>query len=277
MFTMRKKNSLTCFLGMMLLALLTGCAANPYRQTNRIYKQHAKLLSRQLQQKPVPDSLQPPRYWVGNTNFNLRKPNFVIIHHTAQTSCEQTVKTFTLQQTQVSAHYVICKDGTVHHMLHDYFRAWHGGVANWGNVTDINSSSIGIELDNNSMEPFPETQVNSLLRVLDSLKRKYQIPQENFIGHADIAPTRKVDPNVYFPWKQLAEKGFGSWYDDTNGIKLPVHFDAMQALRIIGYSIKDTTATIGAFKRHFIQDTIPVLNDGDRKILFRLSDKILRN
>ncbi len=136
--------------------------------------------------------------WVGTTNFGLRKPGFVIIHHTAQNSCEQTLQTFTLPRTQVSAHYVICKDGTVHHMLNDYLRAWHGGRASWGNDKDINSSSIGIELDNNGYDSFPAAQINSLLTVLDTLKLKYAIPAANFIGHADIAPTRKNDPNVTF-------------------------------------------------------------------------------
>ena len=258
-----------------ILFLLSACAVNPYRKTNRIYHKHSKELAKQLLSRPEADSL-PPKYWAGTTNFNLRKPNFVVIHHTAQQSCDQTLRTFTLQRTQVSAHYVICKDGTVHHMLHDGFRAWHGGVGSWGNLTDLNSASIGIELDNNGSEPFPSPQLNSLLRVLDTLKRKHQIPTANFIGHADIAPVRKVDPNVYFPWKLLADRGFGNWFPDTTGMVLPENFDAMRAMRLIGYNITDTVSAIGAFKRHYIQDTVRVLNDADRKILYSLSEKIFR-
>src|SRR5450756_3250197 len=89
-----------------------------------------------------------------------------IIHHTEQNSCEQTLQTFTLPRTQVSAHYVICKDGTIHHMLNDYLRAWHAGNSRWGNLTDVNSSSIGIEIDNNGFEPFAEAQINSLVTLL---------------------------------------------------------------------------------------------------------------
>lgn len=262
--------------GSVLIVLLLGCAANPYRKTNRIYRDHAKELVNQMLAKPETDSM-PPKYWAGTTNFNLRKPNYVVIHHTAQQSCDQTLRTFTLQRTQVSAHYVICKDGTVHHMLNDAFRAWHGGVGSWGSLTDLNSASLGIELDNNGSEPFTEFQLNSLLRVLDTLKKKYQIPTDNFLGHSDIAPVRKVDPNVYFPWKVLAEKGFGNWYNDTTGIVLPENFNALRAMRLIGYSIKDTVAAIGAFKRHYVQDTIRILNDADRKILYSLSEKILKN
>ena len=201
----------------------------------------------------------------------MRKPDFVIIHHTAQNSCEQTLRTFTLSRTQVSAHYVICKDGTVHHMLNDYLRAWQAGVSSWGNNKDINSCSIGIELDNNGYDSFPAAQINSLLTLLDTLKSKYFIPAANFIGHADIAPTRKIDPNVNFPWELLAFHGYGLWYDDTTMINVPSNFNDLQALRIIGYSIKDTSAAIVAFKRHFErQDSSAILTEADKKILYDL-------
>jgi N-acetylmuramoyl-L-alanine amidase len=203
----------------------------------------------------------------------MRKTNFVIIHHTAQNSCEQTLQTFTLKQTQVSAHYVICKDGTVHHMLNDYLRAWHAGAGSWGNLTDVNSSSIGIELDNNGFDSFPEMQINSLLNILIALKNQFNIPTANFIGHEDIAPTRKVDPNVHFPWKLLAENGFGLWYD-TAGVVLPSSFNSLEDLRIVGYDIRDSVAAIGAFKRHFLQvDSSNVLTDEDKKVLYSLAKK----
>ena len=210
---------------------------------------------------------------MGTTNFNLRKPNFVIIHHTAQDSCGQTLRTFTLTRTQVSAHYVICKDGTIHHMLNDYMRAWHAGVGKWGNDADINSSSIGIELDNNGFETFTDAQMHSLLQLLESLKKKYNIPTANFIGHADIAPTRKNDPNIFFPWKELAQRGFGYWYDDTTNIMLPPAFDELQALRIIGYDIRDTTAALKAFNRHWLQDTTVISNDATKKVLYQVEKK----
>jgi N-acetylmuramoyl-L-alanine amidase len=133
-------------------------------------------------------------------------------------------------------------------MLNDYLRAWHAGVGKWGNDADINSSSIGIELDNNGFEFFSDAQMKSLLQLLASLKKTYNIPTANFIGHADIAPTRKNDPNIFFPWKELAGKGFGNWYDDTTNIIMPPFFDDVKALRIIGYDTKDTTAAILTLK-----------------------------
>ncbi|MBF9223112.1 N-acetylmuramoyl-L-alanine amidase [Hymenobacter ruricola] len=219
-------------LGLAGVAVLAACAAqrNPYTATNRSYKTQVKAYAKALRATPVPtpgaDSLLQGAYWVGTTNFNLRKPNYVIIHHTAQDSTAQTLKTFTLPRTQVSAHYVIGRDGRVFHMLNDYLRAWHGGAAKWGNTTDINSSSIGIELDNNGTEPFSEPQIASLLRVLAGLKKAYGIPTANFVGHADIAPTRKNDPSALFPWKRLADNGFGLWYDPG---PLPSPFSADSA------------------------------------------------
>jgi N-acetylmuramoyl-L-alanine amidase len=252
------------------LIIANACNHSPYSVTNKEYKKEAKKLSKTLRQVPLKDSLNVIGDWVGTTNFNLRKPNFVIIHHTAQNSCAQTLKTFTTPATQVSAHYVICRDGTIHHMLNDYMRAWHGGIARWGNLTDINSSSIGIELDNNGTEVFPEAQIKSLLDLLETLKKAYSIPVANFIGHADIAPTRKVDPSAFFPWRQLADKGFGSWYGDTSLIKLNPDFNSLDALRIIGYDIEDSTAAIRAFRLHFMQDTMSLLDEPSQKILFSL-------
>lgn len=252
-----------------------GCSKAPYAEANKMYKKQAKEYAKSLREQPTePDSgLALAAEWVGTTNFNMRKPNFVIIHHTAQNSCEQTLKTFTMTRTQVSAHYVICKDGTVHHMLNDYLRAWHGGASRWGNTTDINSASIGIELDNNGFEPFAEPQMNSLLQLLALLKKRHSIPAANFIGHGDIAPTRKNDPNWRFPWKQLSEKGYGHWYDDTSNVSIPPDFNHLQALRIIGFDMRDTSAAIVGFKRHWLQDTTKGLGDDHKKVLYQLMKK----
>jgi N-acetylmuramoyl-L-alanine amidase len=261
--------------GFVLLFLLAAaCNRSPYATTNKQYKKQVKQLSKIVQQAPPADSLNSIGSWVGTTNFNLRKPNFVIIHHTAQNSCDQTLKTFTTTRTEVSAHYVICRDGTITHMLNDYLRAWHAGAGKWGNLSDINSSSIGIELDNNGSEPFSEIQINNLLLLLENLKRAYNIPAANFIGHADIAPTRKVDPSRFFPWKQLADKGFGTWYGDTTAVKPNPGFNNFDALRIIGYDVKDTTAAIRSFRLHFLQDTIAVIDEPAQKILFSLYSKL---
>jgi N-acetylmuramoyl-L-alanine amidase len=265
----------SCFY-VLLLFILFACNKNPYKSTNKIYKKQVTVLTKQIAQTPLKDSGINEKNWVGTTNFNLRKPHYVIIHHTAQNSCEQTLKTFTSVASKVSAHYVICKDGTIHQMLSDYLRAWHGGVAKWGNNSDINSLSIGIEIDNNGFEKFTDHQIISLLTLLNKLKKNHSIPTANFIGHSDIAPSRKVDPNVHFPWKQLADKGFGNWFDDTTHVIIPDNFDSKLALKIIGYDVSNLPAAIAAFKRHFLQvDLSKELNDADKKILYAVMKKSL--
>ena len=255
--------------------IVFSCSNNPYKSTNRSYTQQAKTYSKELREIPpngASDSLQTSGFFVGTTNFNLRKPNFVIIHHTAQNSCPLTLIAFTTKTSNVSAHYVICKDGTVHHMLNDYLRAWQAGNSKWGSLTDINSSSIGIELDNTGFEAFTDQQIASLLRLLTKLKKTYNIPAANFIGHADIAPRRKNDPNINFPWKKLSEQGFGLWYDEVRD-SIPSDFNSVIALRLMGYDTKDTTASILAFKRHFMQDTSRVMNETDKSVLNNLQKK----
>lgn len=255
------------------IIVIDSCTHSPYSAANKSYKKQAKAYGKLLAKYPVEDSVSNAPSFIGTVNFNMRKPNFVIIHHTAQNSCEQTLNTFTTVKSQVSAHYVICKDGTVHHMLNDYLRAWQAGISKWGNNTDINSSSIGIELDNNGFEPFTDPQINSLIGLLGRLKNAFNIPVANFIGHADIAPGRKVDPNKYFPWQKLSEQGFGYWYDTTS-VQAPVDFNTIQALRIIGYDIKNPETAIQSFKLHFIStDSTKVITDTDKKILSSLVSK----
>lgn len=255
------------------LELLQGCSRHPYTSTNRVYKKQVKEFSKLLKMYPLKDSVSNEPYFVGTTNFSMRRPNYVIIHHTAQDSCEQTLKTFTLSRTQVSSHYVICKDGTVYHMLNDLLRGHHAGVSKWGSVTDLNSSSIGIEIDNNGFEEFTEKQIISLLDILQRVKKAFNIPVANFIGHADIAPGRKVDPNKNFPWQRLSQEGFGYWYDTTN-VEVPPDFNPMQALRIIGYDIKNESQAIQSFKLHFVQsDSTNLITDADKKILVDLVRK----
>ena len=274
--------------------IITSCSINPYRKSEKVYDKKLSSLKQTISEKKavslenisVPETNVDALYlkqlltfkdtlsktgstplqngisteWIGTVNFNLRKPNFIIIHHTAQDSLKQTLKTFTLTASKVSAHYVIGQDGKVVHMLNDYLRAWHAGNSSWGKNTDINSASIGIELDNNGTEAFSELQINSLLALLTKLKKDYNIPTENIIGHSDIAPTRKQDPSALFPWKTLASMGFGIWPDELLE-NAPANFNAEQGLRIIGYDTKNLTAAITAFKRHFIQTEVDAVLD----------------
>lgn len=249
------------FYYLILAVMIVSCASNSYRISEKSYKKQLKTYTQKIAQKesfPLQNGVNTE--WISTVNYNLRKPNFIIIHHTAQDSIVQTLKTFTRVKTQVSAHYVIGDDGRVVQMLSDYLRAWHGGNASWGKNTDINSTSIGIELDNNGTEPFSELQINSLLSLLAKLKKEYNVPTQNIIGHSDIAPTRKQDPSVLFPWQVLATKGFGIWPDSVLETA-PTNFNIEQGLRIIGYDTKNLSAAITAFKLHYIQTEVNAVLD----------------
>lgn len=282
------------FYCLLIISIAVACATNPYKKSEKIYDTKLKSLNKTITNKdaqPLPiiphveiniDTLYTKQLhtykdtlfkmgstplqnginteWIGTVNFNLRKPNFIIIHHTAQDSVQQTIKTFTKVESQVSSHYLIADDGKVVQMLNDYLRAWHAGAGTWGKNSDINSSSIGIELDNNGSEAFSEVQINSLLALLTKLKKDYNIPTQNIIGHADIAPTRKKDPSPMFPWKILAEKGFGTWPDEFLETA-PTDFNVEQGLRIIGYDTKNLPAAITAFKLHYIQTEVNAILD----------------
>lgn len=280
-----------CYL-ILVISIISCGTKNPYKATEKVYDQQLKTLENQItskeaQQIPsvspvvidtsyaqqlgiVKDTLSKTgstallnginTEWIGTVNFNLRKPSFIIIHHTAQDSIQQTINTFIKTKTQVSAHYIISEDGKVVQMLNDYLRAWHAGASTWGKNTDINSSSIGIELDNNGFKPFTEAQISSLVALLTKLKKDYNIPTQNILGHSDIAPGRKQDPSALFPWKTLAEKGFGIWPDEILE-EAPFDFRIEPALRIIGYNTKNLSAAIVAFKLHYIQTDTSVTLD----------------
>ena len=274
-------NSRYLFLLFLSAAIFTSCSkklTGPYALTNKVYTHQTDSLVTILKHEGpaiLLDSLGKniPADWVGTVNFNLRKPNYVIIHYTAQDSVGQTLRTFTTVKPQVSAHYVIGKDGKVIHMLNDYLRAWHAGISKWGSISDMNSLSIGIELDNKGNEPFAAAQIKSLLILLAQLKRSYNIPATNFIGHGDIAPPRKPDPGTYFPWMLLAQKGFGYWPDPIL-VPAPPEFDSTTALRLIGYDTSNLPAAITAFKRHFIQtDDTPELTPCDLDVLYNVYRK----
>ena len=273
-----KSSKLLSISAFSLVLILSACGSSKYAATEKIYKEKAKDFSKIINATPpagqLYDSLGATNQeWIGSVNFGIRKPNFVVIHHTAQDSLAQTIKTFFSTKAGTSAHYVISRDGKVVHMVNDYLRANHAGVSKWGKDTDLNSSSIGIELDNNGLtDPWPDAQMNSLLKLLATLKKTYGIPTANFIGHADIAPKRKNDPKN-FPWKKLADKGFGYWYDDVLK-NPPVDFNTEMALKYIGYDTSNLPAAITAFKIHFIQSDIsPTLTPVDILVLYNVYAK----
>jgi N-acetylmuramoyl-L-alanine amidase len=202
---------------------------------------------------PAPPRIGSPSEWVASPSFDERRPNIVVLHHTTNDTAGQALQTLTNPALEVSSHYLIARDGTLYQLVDERYRAWHAGLSRWGAITDLNSASIGIELDNNGEEPFPAQQIEVLLALLADLKSRYDIPRANFLGHADVAPGRKVDPSRYFPWHTLAEHEFGLWCDPPLPAA-PPDLDVQLALQALGYDPSRLEAAVHAFKLHFIQD-----------------------
>ena len=189
--------------------------------------------------------------WHPSPNFDQRRPNFIVIHHTQNDTVEQALNVLTDSAREVSSHYLIARDGRVLQLVDDLNRAWHAGITWWGGHTDLNSISIGIELDNNGNEPFPEPLLRSLENLLGQLVDRFRIPPANVVGHGDIAPGRKVDPSRFFPWQRLAAKGYGLWCTRPDPV-VPPRFDPTLGLMALGYDVSRPEITRQAYRRHFL-------------------------
>jgi N-acetylmuramoyl-L-alanine amidase len=219
----------------------------------------------------------PPRnplaQWVPSPNHNAREAILVVIHATTQDSVGESLETLRTANSggPVSAHYLIGRDGALYQLVAEDLRAWHAGPGAWGTISDVNSASIGIELDNNGTDPYPSEQIDSLLRLLADICKRNGIPREQVIGHSDMAPTRKTDPGAQFPWARLAQEGFGRW-PRAPLADPPAGFDPAVALRLLGYSSDDHAAVIRAFHLHYrgIDSQAAVLDDEDARILHAL-------
>jgi N-acetylmuramoyl-L-alanine amidase len=174
----------------------------------------------------------------------------------------------------VSAHYLVAEDGRIFQLVDDGARAWHAGASRWGGRADLNSASIGIELDNDGLEPFPDAQVEALLALLADLSQRHRIARDQVVAHSDVAPTRKVDPSARFPWERLAAAGFGLWPRAERG-PAPPDFDPWLALRLIGYDLRDPAAASRAWHRRFRGTDADSFDAEDRSILYDLQQQLL--
>ena len=208
-----------------------------------------------------PRSPQAPE-WLGSPNYNSRKANFVVLHHTGDNDAATALATLTSSTQHVSAHYLVGRNGKVWQLVDENARAWHAGAARWGTTTDINSVSIGIELDNNGSEAYPDSQIDALLLLLEDVRKRNGIPRANVLGHGDIAPGRKFDPGVLFPWKRLASRGFGLWCE-APGLPLADGVNLALGLQLLGYDMTRPDAALAAFRRHYRQLEIATAADDE--------------
>ena len=143
-------------------------------------------------------------------NFDSRRSNkiiHIIIHYTALDSLNEAIEFLCEPSNKVSCHYLISSKGEIYNLVNDKKRAWHAGISYWRGNSDINSTSIGIELDFNPRKnkKYSKRSIGALKELIKKLKQKYKIKNENILGHSDISPFRKQDPGQHFPWYKLTE------------------------------------------------------------------------
>lgn len=189
-------------------------------------------------------------------NFGVRRdgliPRFVVLHYTAMASAQDAIERLCDANSAVSSHYVICKAGSTTQLVGEGMRAWHAGAGEWCALTDMNSRSIGIELDNDGQSPFPDALMNSLERLLRSILHTWDIPPDNVIGHSDMAPGRKFDPGPWFDWSRLEAAGLARprGKPDMLGAPDPDLFDTLA--RKAGYTCDvDHTARLAAVRLRY--------------------------
>lgn len=151
-------------------------------------------------------------------HFNERKKpiSYVVLHYTNMIHFNEALDVLTGRNTQsngqVSAHYAISQSGIIHQLVDENKRAWHAGRSNFNGMTDLNSTSIGIELDNAGDFYFKEHGVwpaysnkilNALWSLLNDIQARHFIPTTHIVGHCHVAAPRKIDPGPHFPWEQL--------------------------------------------------------------------------
>ena len=142
---------------------------------------------------------------------NGATPDMIVLHYTAMATPKAALDRLCDAGAEVSAHYLISERGRVWRMVEEEMRAWHAGAGQWGNVSDVNSRSIGIELANTGAHPFPAPQMAALERLMADIMPRWQIAHQRVIAHSDMAPARKSDPGPRFDWRGLARSGLSVW------------------------------------------------------------------
>lgn len=158
-------------------------------------------------------------------NFGPRRdglrPELIVIHHTAMRTAQAALDRLCDPAFEVSAHYLVGADGRIWRLVDEEMRAWHAGAGEWAGRGDVNSRSIGIEIDNSGgadgHPPYSEAAMAALEALLPGIMARWGIAPEGVIGHADFAPARKFDPGPKFDWRRLARVGLSVWPEGAGG------------------------------------------------------------
>ena len=260
----------------------------------------------------------PARFVDVDSETQSSRIDHLVMHFTSADFAESMRMLTERTERPVSAHYLVPENGDptyprrrlrVYRLVDEERRAWHAGQSHWRGDEGLNVSSIGIEIVNRSgcaavapgnesgtpedrceFHDFDPDQIDLLIELaLDILRRHPGIDPVDIVGHADIAPDRRLDPGPKFPWRRLHEHGIGAWYDDDTVERYRQRFDAeppalallQRGLKAYGYDVDDTgahdvrtRAALRAFQMHFRpSDWTGQPDVGTAAILFALLDK----
>ncbi|KIH85219.1 N-acetylmuramoyl-L-alanine amidase [Pseudomonas batumici] len=216
-------------------------------------------------------------------SFNDRV-RFLVMHYTAADFASSMA---TLTGPNVSSHYLVpdvtdpsyiqagFNQQEIFNLVDEQKRAWHAGASAWGGRTQLNDTSIGIEIVNLASDsagqfhfpPYEPRQIEALKQLaLNILARHPGIDPTQVVGHSDIAWNRKSDPGAAFPWHDLYRAGIGAWFDEATRDQyrqqylregLPPQATTLALFKKYGYEVTraDTPAgfrqLVRAFQLHF--------------------------
>ncbi|MFC0267180.1 N-acetylmuramoyl-L-alanine amidase [Kushneria aurantia] len=275
--------------------LLAGCAAAPPPQpTPQVDTDAIDLLFSNV---PLTDSNIAPRHYspaaggalearpgyLVDRSLGARGQNqrvrFIVLHYTGG---DERAALRTLTESNVSAHYLVTDNPgryrdrpVVLQLVDEDRRAWHAGVSQWADRSNLNDTSVGIEIVNPGYHDSPEgqvwtpysrAQIELVIELTRDLVERYDIEPQNVLGHSDIAPGRKVDPGPFFPWQRLYQAGVGAWPERETVARwqrqlsqAPLSVAQFQrALAAWGYPLavsgvmdEETRRVVRAFQLHF--------------------------
>lgn len=170
-----------------------------------------------------------------NFSSRSRKPRMIVLHTTIAPretpNNRARIERWYKQKSTKSSHFTILRDGTILQGVSTEDQAWHAGESSWprlGIASNVNAHAIGIDFDTlgrltkkgdalfnaygspyegdvislggKHFEPFTVEQIDSIRILLPTLLAHYTIDRRDIVGHCDVSPGRKTDPEAIFPW-----------------------------------------------------------------------------
>ncbi len=224
----------------------------------------------ELTQRFAPDFVGAEVFPSPNHGPRARSIDSLILHYTGMPTAESALELLCSPIREVSAHYFIEENGRVLQLVPESRRAWHAGLSYWAGESDMNSTSIGVEIAHPGHidpRPFSASQIESVIALSHDICERRAIGPARVLAHSDIAPRRKIDPGEFFPWAALAARGVGEYLaplppDDGPALELDMAGESVAKLQrqlaAFGYKTcetgvydDETASAVAAFQRHY--------------------------